>query len=260
MPAARESVDPLDDLVAPAGRRLEAGAVEYADIAPVVADQLLPLQGAGGPGHGNPQHAQHVAEYLLRDMKIVRSHAVARHQQPAREAVLHEMETVACRDLSDLDQSLVYVLVQRSMQGPVPSVLAQETTGRHAQGRSASLYHRKRRRLVYSQRQGYAEHAFAADQADFQRHMAFHRGEQGHQRVARKVDMADWLSHFVDDLAGSQRDRLEGEQALVLPQRQGSEQAVRYQRAVHSHRRVFIPVRLPRARADVCALANTGAS
>src|SRR5688572_9870187 len=118
MPAPGASVDPLDDLVAAAGGRLETGAVEYADVAPAVADQLAPLQRAGGLGNGNPQHAQHVAEYLLRDTKIVGSHAVARHQEPAGEAAFDQVETVARGDLRDLGHPVVYIAVHLFMQGP----------------------------------------------------------------------------------------------------------------------------------------------
>ena len=51
----------LDDLVTAAGGRFETVAVENADVAPAVADQIALLQGAGGVGNGNPQHAEHVA-------------------------------------------------------------------------------------------------------------------------------------------------------------------------------------------------------
>ena len=70
----------LDDLVTAAGGRFETVAVENTDVAPAVADQIALLQGAGGVGNGNPQHAEHVAQKLLRETKLIRSQAIARHQ------------------------------------------------------------------------------------------------------------------------------------------------------------------------------------
>jgi hypothetical protein len=45
-----------------------------------------------------------------------------------------------------------------------------------------------------------ADHAFGADDADFERRALFHHGEQGHDAVIREIDAPDDLTGFVKDL------------------------------------------------------------
>src|SRR5512134_3036251 len=110
----------LDDLVTTASGCFETLPVENADVAPAVTDQISLLQGAGGLGHGDPQYAQHAAQQLLRQTKVIRSHAVARHQEPAGEAGFDQVKTVAGGGLRDLNNPFVDVAVDLSPQGHAP--------------------------------------------------------------------------------------------------------------------------------------------
>ena len=166
--------------------------------------------------------------------KVIRSHAIARHQEPAGEAGFDRVKAVARGGLCDLNYPFVDIPVQLSMQGPVLPMFAAEARGCHAQGRSGSLYQGAHRRIIYPERHRNPEHAFAANQADFQRHVSLYQREQGHQRVAGKVDMPDRLPRLIEDLAESQRDRLEtGQQTLIFLARQGRKQAVCNRNSVH---------------------------
>ena len=82
-------------------------------------------------------------------------------------------------------------------------------------------------RHIVSQHQRNADHALAADQADFQGQVAVRQRQQRHQGGTGKVDMADRLPWLVEHLAEGQRDRFEpGEQTPILLARDGGEQAV----------------------------------
>jgi superoxide dismutase len=83
------------------------------------------------------------------------------------------------------------------------------------------------RRTGYPERHRNPEHAFAANQANFQRPMPLYQREQRHERVAGKVDMPDRPPRLIEDLAESQRDRLEAsQQTPILVAGQARKQAV----------------------------------
>jgi hypothetical protein len=89
-----------------------------------------------------------------------------------------------------------------------------------------------------AQRERNADHAFAADHADFQGHVVVHHRQQRNQRIAGKVDMPDLLPGLVEHVAELQLDPLQtGTQAPVVLAGQRSKQAVGNfsVRCVHSH-------------------------
>src|SRR5688572_11667968 len=71
--------------VALAGCRLETLAVDDYDPAANIADQVPPLQCASGDSDRTPAHSEHVAEILMRELKVIRVRTVMGHQEPARQ-------------------------------------------------------------------------------------------------------------------------------------------------------------------------------
>ncbi len=209
-------------MVARARRCFEASAVEDGDVAAAVADQLALLQRLRRLGDADAPHPEHVPEEFMRHAESVRLHAIVRHQQPAREARLHHVKAIARGGLRDLRHQRMGIAVQLPLQRQAePEFLAEARRG-HPQRRPAALHQGANRRLAVPQHERDADHALAADEADFQGEVAVRQRQQRHQGGAGKVDMADRLARFVEHLAEGQRDRLEPrEQTLELLARDG---------------------------------------
>ena len=112
----RRVVHVPDHVVAPASRRLETRAVQHRDDAAAVADQLALLQRLRRPGDPDASHPEHVSEELLRHAKAIGFDAVVGHQEPASEAPLNHVKTIARGGLRDLGHQGVNVAVQFSPQ------------------------------------------------------------------------------------------------------------------------------------------------
>src|SRR5581483_201235 len=136
---ARAVVHVLDDAVTLAGRRLEALAVEDADAAAAVLDQLAVLQRGRRPRDADPAHAEHVREELLRQAEFVGAHPVARHEQPAREALLDLVKAVARRGLGNLGEQRVRVAVDALLQRRGLAHFPGEARRRHPQRAAGAL-------------------------------------------------------------------------------------------------------------------------
>jgi hypothetical protein len=122
----------LDDFVTRASGRFEPLRVENIDIAPAVADQFASLQISGGDGNGGSQYAQNVAQVLLRIKTVIRSGAIACHQEPAGETGIGLVKAVTCSDLYELNCPIVDVPVRLSVQGSRLRIFAAELRGCHA--------------------------------------------------------------------------------------------------------------------------------
>src|SRR4051794_4980374 len=72
--------------VALAGFLLQAIRIHDMNAPAAVTDEALALQGARGRGHRGSPRTQHDSQKLLRQVESVVLHAVAHHQEPARQA------------------------------------------------------------------------------------------------------------------------------------------------------------------------------
>jgi hypothetical protein len=95
----------FDDSVAMASDCLQARSIQSRKGAPAVTDQVLLLKRAGSFVYTLAPHTQHVGQEFLCELKLVSSHPVAGHQQPAGKASVYRMESVTRGPLSDLRQS-----------------------------------------------------------------------------------------------------------------------------------------------------------
>lgn len=125
----RDIVHAFDDLVTLASGGFKPIPVQDADFATVVTDQLALAQISGSLGNSDPPHSQHIAEDILRQMKLIRLHAVARHQQPAGETGFDPMKTIARGGLCHLYHQFVDVAVHFSLQLRTPLKLLVEVRG-----------------------------------------------------------------------------------------------------------------------------------
>ena len=69
--------------------------IEDPDLAAAVLDQALLLEARRGFAHPFAPHAEHMREKFVRHAEFARGHAIARHQQPARQPALDHVEAVA---------------------------------------------------------------------------------------------------------------------------------------------------------------------
>ena len=67
----------------------------------------------------------------------------------------------------------------------MPDVFAHRI-GLHTHGRAGALHQRLVERSLRAQEDRDADHAFGADDANFERRAIFHHGEQGNDAVIRK--------------------------------------------------------------------------
>ena len=77
-----------DDSVALARPLFESLAIQNADHASFVIDQLFPLQGSSDHRYGGPRAAEHVGEELLGHFERFNVCSVRTDQEPARESLL----------------------------------------------------------------------------------------------------------------------------------------------------------------------------
>ena len=78
----------LGNAVALARATEQAAAIDDRDVAAFVADEAGPLQGARRSRNARPLYPQHHGQELLRQQKLIRVHAIVRHQQPAATSLL----------------------------------------------------------------------------------------------------------------------------------------------------------------------------
>src|SRR5215207_4499263 len=97
----------LHHSVALATGRLQPVSVEDGHTPARVANHILPLETAGGPRDHGAGHAEHRRHKLVLHLELVPRRVVVRHQQPARESLVHLVRADAGRRLSDLREERV---------------------------------------------------------------------------------------------------------------------------------------------------------
>ncbi len=95
--------------------------------------------------------------------------AILRHQQPAGQPRLDHVEARAGRRLRELAQMNERIAVDLALQRLAAPEFAAEERGVHSQRRSRAAHDGTHGRHVDAERQRNPEHAFVADQADFER-------------------------------------------------------------------------------------------
>src|ERR1044072_2156422 len=130
----------FDHPIALAGGRLKPAPVEDGHLPPCVANHLLFLEKAGGPRHYGTGHAEHHRQELVLHLELAPRRVVVRHQQPAREALVHGMRADAGRRLRDLCEERVTVASQHVWERAAPPEFVSERPGLHAHGAARQLY------------------------------------------------------------------------------------------------------------------------
>lgn len=102
--------------VTTARRLFEAATVEHFDIAADITNQAGFLHDAGRRGDAAAAHAKHVGEKLVRQLEMVPTRSVMRHQEPARQPVADIMKARASGGLTELQQQQVDMLPQYPVQ------------------------------------------------------------------------------------------------------------------------------------------------
>ena len=93
-------------------------------------------------GDADPAHAEHVTKEFVGQVKAVRTHPVAGHQQPARETRFDDMKAIAGRSLRDLGHQGIGVQMAALLQRlGFPQVPAKRPSF-HPQGGTGSLNQR----------------------------------------------------------------------------------------------------------------------
>ena len=225
---AEQSIEfQLGNAVAFAREAFQATAIEDRDVATPVADETGPLQGARRGGDAGPLHPQHHCQEFLREQKLVRLHAVVRHQHPAAGSLLDVMKMIARGGLCDLIEEGVGIAQQRDSHRSALRQFPLEQGCLHAQSGTRNLDVSAGGRLVVAEHQGQTHHALAADRAHLGRLAVRHRVDQGADAGLDEVDKPDGLVGFVERLPVLQRNRLKmREKSLVIRAWQQTEQSV----------------------------------
>ena len=104
------NVQVSNDRVAFTRCAFEAGCIEDLDAPTAVLDQPFALKLAGGQSYGGSTRTQHRGQKFLSDEEVRALHAIADHQEPAREALFGFVKPVACRELSENEAVALHAL------------------------------------------------------------------------------------------------------------------------------------------------------
>ena len=162
------------DLVALASGRFEACAIGDRDLTATVMDQPGAMEFSEGrrdPGAPNAEHRRHE---FVRHRHVIRSDAVAGHQQPAGAALLDRVEPVAGGGLRAQVHDGFGEAVHRPAQ---PRALVKRRlalSGAHAQRGSGELHDDLLSRCLAAEKRRHPDHSFNTDHPDFDRRAVRH--------------------------------------------------------------------------------------
>ena len=193
-------------LVTLARRALESAPVEHCDLAALVMNEVAPLQRARRLGHANPADAKHLGQKLLRDMKRRSVSAILKHQQPARQSRLDHVEARAGGRLLELAQMDEDITVDFAPQRPALFELTAEELAVQSQRGPGAPHRCAHRRSVHPERKRNPEHAFAADERDFERGGIVHPHAERDEAADGEVDVGEALHRNMENLAEGKLD------------------------------------------------------
>src|SRR5580658_3648710 len=169
-PAAEQTIElPLGNAIALARAALQAAAIDDRDVAAAITDQAGALQAARRGRDAGALHPQHHGEELLGEQKLVRLHAIVRHQHPAAASLLEGMKMNARGGLRDLIEDGVAVALHHGAHRGASRELTLEQRRRHSQASARNLHVDAGGRLVVAPYEREAHHAFVADRTDLGR-------------------------------------------------------------------------------------------
>ena len=102
----------FENAVTFAGTTREFLSVANRDMPACNVDQSRLLQNTQRDRHARPPRAQHLSDELVRDVDLIGFQAIANDHQPATEALLNSMHSVAQRTLRCLSRQHLKVLEQ----------------------------------------------------------------------------------------------------------------------------------------------------
>jgi len=129
----------LGDGVALAGDVFEGGAIEDADLAAVVVDEIAAFEDCCGDGDGGSPAADHLGQELLGEVEAILADAIGHHEKPARKTRLDVMEAVAGGDLAHGEGCVLYLPQDKPTNGIEREELLLEGFEVHAKGGAGQL-------------------------------------------------------------------------------------------------------------------------
>ena len=185
------------------------------------------MQGARRSRNAGPLHPQHHGQELLREQKLIRLHAVVRHQQPAATSLLYGMKLIARGGLRDLVEEGVSIAKHHRSHRSASRQFLLEQRCLHSQAGTGNLDVNAGGRPVVAQHEGQTHHALVADRSDLGRLAVRHGVHQGADAGLDEIDKSDGLVSTVERLPVLQRNTLKMRaKPLVIPRRQQTEQSV----------------------------------
>jgi hypothetical protein len=198
-----------DQFVAFAAGGFEGFAVEDADGAARIFDDLGFLQGAGGLGDAAAVGAEHGGEEVVGEREEARLDAVLRHEEPAGEALFDVVEAIAggrLRNLHAVDDGEAaedHEQIGKRLQERF------EMSAGDAVGCSGDLDDFAERASAHSEERFEADGAFIADDACFGRLAIGHDDDQGDEAFVEEVEAARLAIAFVQDAVVREAGELE---------------------------------------------------
>ena len=190
-------------------------------VAPVVGDEALALQAAGGGGDAHPAHPEQVSQILVGDMKAGGVRAVLGHQQPARQPWANGVEAVACCQAGALCHQHIQIPVDALLQCGAVLEQSAKRIGRHPPGMPRTLHHGMQRLLGHAERQLGPQHSFAPHHAHLQDQAPIELRDLGNETIHRKIGKTRRTGRTAQHLGHHQRNLLAmRKETLALRKRQ----------------------------------------
>src|SRR4051812_12884129 len=177
----------LDDGVAFASRFFELSALQNFYRAAVVLDDLAFLQDAGGETDAGPVGAKHGGQKIVGNRENLGFNAVLGHQQPASEALLDAMETIARGSLRDLQSEDNCVALQHALELRSGRKHFAQDADRNPESIAGNLHNFQKRTADQSGHRGNTYESFASYQPGFDGFSAAEDNHQGNQAFVQEV-------------------------------------------------------------------------
>lgn len=161
------------------------------------------------------------------NLKLIGMRPITSHQKPTGKPRLYEMEASASSCLCQLAQRYIEVTIHTSLQRRTVLQFMGERRCRHAPGSTRALHQGVQRCRVYAQHERSPEHAFVADETDFEPGVAVDRGDQRDVAVSREEYVTDALTGLAEHIAKTKLDLFATcQQMLTILAWQGGEQTI----------------------------------
>ncbi len=212
------------NVVAFAGARPQRLVIEDRDVAAPIADQPGFLQAPHHLGDGRSPDTEHHSEEFMGEQKIVRRHAVARHQEPAATTLFNLVKVDACRRLRDLVEERMGITKRDQVQCRAALEFAAKNAGVHPERRPGNLDVNRGRCLAVAKTNRQSHDPFVADGADLGAGAVGGRDHERSKPVDGKINMVNRTRCLIEAFSVVEHDwRQMRPQPLVIIIRQERE-------------------------------------